>query len=168
MTAHGDNRRDSPLPGDHKKTAIFRNAKGAALKSSLCFTAALLLATASASAAMAGETSTAPSGTYCGQLSSAGVLSDAETHFETAADGTVVGKYVFSDQGQSVDGELAETGDDGDGSDLTRSFMWRDKYGYGQLLVTFTSDFSEFVGKWNAGGSEFLPWNGHRCHQAIS
>ncbi|MBD9647565.1 hypothetical protein IB267_04270 [Ensifer sp. ENS09] len=117
---------------------------------------------------MAGETSTAPSGTYCGQLSSAGVLSDAETHFETAADGTVVGKYVFSDQGQSVGGELAETGDDGDSSDLTRSFMWRDKYGYGQLFVTFTPDFSEFVGKWNAGGSESLPWNGHRCHQAIS
>ncbi len=138
------------------------------MPASLSFTAALLLVAASASAVMAGETSTAPSGTYCGQLSSAGVLSDAETHFETAADGTVVGKYVFSDQGQSVDGELAETGDDGDGSDLTRSFMWRDKYGYGQLIVTFTPDFSEFDGRWNAGGSELLPWNGRRCHQTIS
>ena len=75
--------------------------------------------------------------------------------------------YVLR-SGPAVHGELAETGDDGDGSDLTRSFMWRDKYGYGQLIVTFTPDFSEFDGKWNAGGSEFLPWNGRRCHQTIS
>lgn len=77
-------------------------------------------------------------------------------------------KYVFSDQGNAVEGELAETGDDGDGSDLTRTFMWRDKYGYGQLIVTFTPDFSEFTGKWNAGVSDFLPWNGRRCMQTIS
>ncbi len=143
-------------------------ARGAALTESRSWTAALLIAASFATTAKADETGRAPSGTYCGQLSSAGVLSDAQTRFEVVAGGTVIGKYVFSDQGQSVDGELAETGDDGDGSDLTRSFMWRDKYGYGQLIVTFTSDFSEFDGKWNAGGSEFLPWNGRRCHQSIS
>ncbi|HEV7309626.1 hypothetical protein [Ensifer sp.] len=131
-------------------------------------TAAFLIAAAFASGAMAGETSRAPSGTYCGQLSSAGILSEAQTRFETDAGGTVIGKYVFSDQGEPVDGELAETSDDGDGSDLTRTFMWRDKYGYGQLLVTFTPDFSEFSGKWNAGGSQFLPWTGRRCNQTVS
>jgi len=136
------------------------------LTASISWTAASLLAASVAFAAMAGER--APSGTYCGQLSSAGVLSDAQTHFETDASGTIIGKYMFSDQGQPVHGELAETGDDGDGSDRTRTFMWRDKYGYGQLVVTFTPDFSEFEGKWNAGASEFLPWNGRRCYQTIS
>ncbi|WDZ78826.1 hypothetical protein PWG15_10195 [Ensifer adhaerens] len=138
------------------------------MTTSLARIAATLLATSIASAAAAGETIRAPSGTYCGALSSAGVLSDAQTHFETDASGTIIGKYVFSDQGQPVPGELAETGDDGDGSDLTRTFMWRDKYGYGQLIVTFTPNFSEFEGKWNAGGSEFLPWNGRWCQQTIS
>lgn len=166
MPAHGSSHRDSLRLGDREK--LHRHGKGAALTASRSWTAALLIAASFASTAMADDTNHAPSGSYCGELSSAGVLSDAETHFETAADGTVVGKYVFSDQGQSVDGDLAETGDDGDGSDLTRTFMWRDKYGYGQLLVTFAPDFSEFSGKWNAGGSEFLPWNGRRCHQTIS
>jgi hypothetical protein len=137
------------------------------LTSSISRTVAILLATTLESPAFAGETIHAPSGTYCGQLSSAGVMSDAQTRFETNA-GNLVGDYMFSDQGQPVQGELAETGDDGDGSDLTRTFMWRDKYGYGQLIVTFTPDFSEFEGKWNAGGSEFLPWNGRRCNQTIS
>ncbi|WP_244495694.1 hypothetical protein [Ensifer sp. Root278] len=53
---------------------------------------------------MAGER--APSGTYCGQLSSAGVLSDAQTHFETDASGTIIGKYMFSDQGQPFTASL--------------------------------------------------------------
>ena len=88
-----------------------------------------------------------PVGKYCGGLLSAGVMSEVETRFiRNVSSGAVTGTYVFDDHGQPVEGMLAEAGDDGDGNDLTRLFIWRDKYGYGKLVLTFTADFSEFNG----------------------
>jgi hypothetical protein len=105
-----------------------------------------------------------PSGKYCGELRSSGVMSEVETSFGmNGASGTMTGSYLFAEQGQPVEGMLAEAGDDGDRNDLTRVFIWRDKYGYGRLAVTFTPDFSEFAGHWSAGGPEAAPWNGRRC-----
>ena len=105
-----------------------------------------------------------PIGKYCGELLSTGVMSEVETHFvRSVSSGTITGAYVFDDQGQPVEGLLAEAGDDGDGSDLTRLFVWRDKYGHGKLVLTFTPDFSAFQGKWGDAVTVVAPWNGKRC-----
>lgn len=118
--------------------------------------------------AMAANNTHKPSGRYCGKVLSSGVMSNVETSFEmNASNGAVVGSYVFAEQTQPVDGVLAEA-DDGDSNELTRTFIWRDKYGYGKLNVTFTPNFSEFEGKWSDGGLNFLPWNGTRCGLIIS
>lgn len=110
-----------------------------------------------------------PVGKYCGGLLSGGVMSEVETRFvRNVGSGTITGSYVFDDRGQAVEGDLAEAGDDGDGSDLTRLFIWRDKYGYGKLVLTFSPDFSEFRGKWGDTGSALAPWNGRRCSQVSS
>lgn len=110
-----------------------------------------------------------PVGKYCGDLLSSGVMSQVETRFiRNVSSGTITGAYVFDDRGQPVEGMLAEAGDDGDGNDLTRLFIWRDKYGYGKLVLTFTPDFSEFQGKWGDTGTALSPWNGKRCSLVIS
>lgn len=110
-----------------------------------------------------------PVGKYCGELLSAGIMSEVETRFvRNVASGTITGAYVFDDRGEPVEGMLAEAGDDGDGNDLTRLFIWRDKYGYGKLVVTFTPDFSEFRGMWGETGSALAPWNGRRCSLVTS
>jgi hypothetical protein len=125
---------------------------------------ALLAAAGLAASAAAEAQAGSPSGTYCGELLSAGVMSEVETSFQlNGASGTITGKYIFAEQGQPVEGLLAEGGDDGDRNDLTRTFIWRDKYGYGTLSMTFAPDFSEFAGAWTFGSSTGAPWTGRRC-----
>jgi hypothetical protein len=110
-----------------------------------------------------------PIGKYCGELLSAGVMSQVETRFiRNVANGTITGSYVFDDRGEPAEGMLAEAGDDGDGNDLTRLFIWRDRYGYGKLVLTFTPDFSEFQGKWGDTATALAPWNGKRCGLSTS
>lgn len=110
-----------------------------------------------------------PYGLFCGKLLSSGILTPVETRFEmNASSSTVTGRYVFDETGQKVEGLLVEAGDDGDGNNLTRLFVWRDKYGYGKLAVTFAPNFSEFEGKWSDGGPMIAPWNGKRCGSTIS
>ena len=105
-----------------------------------------------------------PVGKYCGELLSAGLMSEVETRFvRNVSSGAITGVYVFDDRGESVEGLLSEAGDDGDRNDLTRLFIWRDKYGYGKLVVTFTPDFSEFQGHWGDSHTAAAPWNGKRC-----
>jgi len=125
----------------------------------------IVLITAATLAALASDaTAGDPAGKYCGELLSSGVMSEVETSFQlNGQNNAVTGYYVFAEQGKPVEGMLAESADDGDGNDLTRSFIWRDKYGYGTLTVTFTPDFSEFAGQWSLGGSEGALWNGRRC-----
>jgi hypothetical protein len=129
-----------------------------------------LLAAATALAASAPSAyARDPVGKYCGGLLSSGVMSEVETRFvRNVSNGTITGSYVFDDRGQPTEGMLAEASDDGDGNDLTRLFIWRDKYGYGKLVVTFTPDFSEFEGKWGDTGSALAPWNGKRCSSVSS
>ena len=110
-----------------------------------------------------------PTGKYCGALLSSGVMTQVETRFvQNIKSGTITGSYVFSERGEPVEGMLADAGDDGDASDLTRIFIWRDKYGYRKLVVTFAPDFSEFEGKWSDAGPATAPWNGKRCSTVTS
>ena len=128
----------------------------------------ILLATITAASGAMAETRH-PTGKYCGELLSGGMMTEVETRFvQNIRSGAITGDYVFSERGQAVDGILAEAGDDGDTSDLTRTFIWRDKYGYGKLVVTFAPDFSEFEGKWSDGGPTLAPWNGKRCSTVTS
>jgi hypothetical protein len=130
---------------------------------------AAALAASLACAASAGAETRHPTGKYCGGLLSGGSMSSVETRFvQNTKSGTITGSYVFSDRGQPTEGILADAGDDGDSSDLTRIFIWRDKYGYGKLVVTFAPDFSEFTGKWSDGGQPLAPWNGKRCSTVTS
>lgn len=132
-------------------------------------TTAVLVASFIAGAATAMAEARHPTGKYCGELLSSGIMSEVETRFvQNTRSGTISGSYVFSDQGQPVEGVLADAGDDGDSSDLTRIFIWRDKYGYGKLVVSFAADFSGFEGKWSDGGPTLAPWNGKRCSTVTS
>lgn len=128
---------------------------------------ASLAATFLASSAMADTRQL--TGKYCGALLSSGTMAQVETRFvQNIKSGAITGSYVFSEQGQPVEGVLADAGNDGDANDLTRIFIWRDKYGYGKLVVTFAPDFSEFEGKWSTGGPVLAPWNGKRCSTVTS
>lgn len=110
-----------------------------------------------------------PTGTFCGRLLSTGVMTQVETSFSPdGRDGGIVGSYAFAERGRAVTGMLMDAGEDGDRNGLTRAFIWRDKYGYGKLSVTFKPDFSEFQGQWSDGGPTSFPWNGKRCHPANS
>ena len=130
---------------------------------------AILAASGIAFVATAKQNHRFPIGKYCGQLLSNGVMVEAETTFApSAADGRIRGSYIFLDAGQTVTGLLAEPGDDGDGNDLTHTLLWQDRYGHGNLVVTFTSDFSAFEGSWGAGEETLFPWNGTRCEQIVS
>ena len=105
-----------------------------------------------------------PTGKFCGRLLSTGIMTEVETSFDPdGRDGKIIGSYAFVEQGRMVSGMLMDAGEDSDRNGLTRAFIWRDKYGYGKLSVTFTPDFSEFQGQWNDGGSTSFPWNGKRC-----
>lgn len=134
---------------------------------------AIRIAFASLAIAVIGSSAVAdtrhPTGKYCGALLSSGVMTQVETRFvQNIKSGTISGSYVFSERGEPVAGMLADAGDDGDASDLTRIFIWRDKYGYGKLVVTFAADFSGFEGKWSDGGPVTAPWNGKRCSTVTS
>lgn len=133
----------------------------------------IISTTAALAAALVSSTAMAdnrhPTGKYCGQLLSSGVMAEVETRFvENIKSGVISGSYVFTEQGQPVEGIIADAGDDGDRNDLTRLLIWRDKYGIGKLVVTFSPDYSEFEGKWSDGGPALAPWSGKRCSTVTS
>jgi hypothetical protein len=147
-----------PPPRKHKLKAI-RSLR----------TVAILAASSIPCIATATQSNRLPLGRYCGELLSNGIMAEAQTTFgPSVTDGKISGSYVFFEEGQTVTGLLAEPSDDGDGNDLTRNLVWQDKYGHGNLVITFTSDFSEFQGNWSDGGKASFPWNGMRCEPTIS
>ncbi|MDF9820221.1 hypothetical protein M2308_002999 [Rhizobium leguminosarum] len=130
---------------------------------------AILAACSISCIATATEDHRLPAGTYCGQLLSGGVMTEAETTFvSSVTDSKITGSYVFFDKGQAVTGSLFEPNDDDDGNDLTRKLVWQDRYGHGNLVIIFTSDFSAFQGNWGDGGKASFPWNGKRCEPTIA
>jgi hypothetical protein len=96
--------------------------------------------------------------TYCGKLMSGGHIVPAETIIIHDAKGGLTGTYTFVDQGQVINGTLAQA--QAKGHERWR-FVWTDEYGSGQLDVKFNADESAFTGKWGDGaGKPHLPWNG--------
>lgn len=114
----------------------------------------------------AAEPPAGPQGRYCGRLFSNGEIVAAETTFDLRNDGSVTGRYEFHDGNAVTDGWLDEAGRE---TARKRLLIWHDKYGQGQLLVTFAGDFESFDGYWGADAP--VPghiWIGGRCQEPVS
>lgn len=117
-----------------------------------------LIALLSLSAASAGDVI---SGKYCGTLLAAGQPTEVRTRFEMQAGGLLTGWYAFADKGDMTTGTLRENTKR---SDDTHVLTWTDKYGTGQLVVTFDDKGLSFTGKWGTGSdAPTYLWNGKRC-----
>lgn len=99
-------------------------------------------------------------GSYQSQIMGADELLDGVTKFRQTDDGTLAGYYTMNEQGVIVPGALSQCQ-----AVQTRVMrcIWNDKYGTGDLEVSFSEDFSKFEGRWGDKGSEpTYEWNGAR------
>jgi hypothetical protein len=105
-------------------------------------------------------------GKYCGTAWSGGELVEVITTLSTDANGLLVGSYEFADKGQNTPGTLREYLKE---DENRRTLVWVDKYGAGQLVVTFDRSRDSFSGGWNG---EIDPpahrWDGQRCNLVAS
>src|SRR5215468_3977634 len=85
-------------------------------------------------------------GKYCGTAWSGGELVEVVTTLMTGPNGLLVGSYEFADQGKTTPGTLREYLKQDDDK---RTLIWVDKYGTGQLVVTFDQNRGSFSGGWN-------------------
>jgi len=99
-------------------------------------------------------------GNYQSQIWSAGSLVSGTTEFRKTSDGSLGGRYTMNEQGGVVPGTLSQC------QAMQVRVMrcvWSDKYGTGNLEVTFSEDFSSFNGYWGEASSEpVFPWSGSR------
>lgn len=115
---------------------------------------------------LANASSATPEGRYCGKLFSAGEIVAAETTFEFGQGGSISGHYEFRDGNVVTDGWLEEADRT---AERTHLLVWHDRYGQGQLTVTFNRDFESFDGYWgtNAPVPDHI-WMGERCQEPTS
>ena len=117
--------------------------------------AALLVSTATARA------DTIVEGLYCGIAMSGGEHVEVRTRFTTLADGLLEGTYDFADQGKTTSGKLREYAKT---SDRERTLIWVDRYGTGQLKITFDQTGGSFDGMWGIKTTApAFRWDGKRC-----
>jgi hypothetical protein len=96
-------------------------------------------------------------GSYPGQIWSDGALIPAETEFLRNNDNSLIGSYSMQGQGLGVLSQCRAV------KLLVARCIWNDRYGSGDLEITFTENFSSFKGYWTPKGlSEKLPWNGKK------
>ena len=105
-------------------------------------------------------------GKYCGTAWSGGELVEVVTTLSTGPNGLLVGSYEFADKGETTPGTLREyLKQDED----KRTLIWVDKYGTGQLVVTFDHSRASFSGGWNVYVEPpAYRWDGQRCDQVAS
>ncbi len=104
-------------------------------------------------------------GKYCGTALSGGKLVEVHTTLTMQPDGLLTGTYVFADDqaddGDSTPGDIAESMVQ---SDLTRTLVWRDKYGTGLATFHFDETGTTFTGFWGVGlNTPGFQWDGKRC-----
>jgi hypothetical protein len=105
-------------------------------------------------------------GRYCGTAWSGGELVEVITTLSTQPNGLLVGSYLFADNGEDTPGTLREYLKQ---NEDTRTMVWVDKYGTGQLTVRFDASRDSFTGKW--GVEIDLPtyrWDGQRCSDDVA
>ncbi len=98
-------------------------------------------------------------GTYKGIIASGTMDSPGTTRFSQDNNGNVSGSYEYADEhkvtalGTLKDCKLV--------SELNLHCHWTDKYGTGDLKITFDASMTKFNGKWNFKGSNVAyPWSG--------
>ena len=103
-----------------------------------------------------------PDGRYCGLLLSGGFMVPATTQLATGKNGKVTGTYEFTQRGRTESGSLTEIA--AGARKMTRILRWRDRFGSGRLVVTFTPDFTSFEGRWGPENAKpKAHWSGRLC-----
>jgi hypothetical protein len=99
-------------------------------------------------------------GNYQSQIWNADNLASGTTEFRETGDGSLGGSYTINEQGGVALGTLSQCQ-----AMQVRVIRcaWIDKYGTGNLEVTFSENFSSFNGYWGEGSSEpTFRWSGSR------
>lgn len=99
-------------------------------------------------------------GSYRSQIESSSVHVPGTTEFLLTETGTLIGAYRMEEASSAPLGVLSQC----ETFDVrTIACTWTDKYGSGTLEVTFSEDFSSFVGQWNLQGQDArFAWSGAR------
>lgn len=99
-------------------------------------------------------------GNYQSRILSAGGLVSGTTEFRKTREDSLEGSYSMDEQGKVVFGTLSQC------QVMQVRVMrciWNDKYGTGNLEVTFSENFSSFNGYWGEQSSEpVFRWSGSR------
>jgi hypothetical protein len=99
-------------------------------------------------------------GNYQSRILSGGILVSGTTEFRKTRTGSLEGSYTMDEQGEVVPGTLSQC------QAMQVRMMrcvWNDKYGTGNLEVTFSENFSSFNGYWGEESSESVfRWSGSR------
>ncbi|MFN6070543.1 MAG: hypothetical protein ACK45T_25965, partial [Pseudanabaena sp.] len=99
-------------------------------------------------------------GNYQSRILSAGSLVSGTTEFRKTREDSLEGSYTMDEQGKVVFGTLSQCQVM---QVLVMRCVWNDKYGTGNLEVTFSENFSSFNGYWGEIGSEpVFRWSGSR------
>lgn len=97
---------------------------------------------------------------YQSQIWGGGNLLSGTTEFREAGDGSLEGSYTMNERGKSVPGTLSQCQTK---QILVMRCRWNDKYGTGDLEITFSENFSSFNGYWGEESSEpAFRWSGSR------
>ncbi len=98
-------------------------------------------------------------GTYKGSIASGVVDAPGVTRFSQDAGGKISGAYEYADENK-----VTSTGTLKNCklvSDLILHCQWTDKYGTGDLKITFDANATQFKGAWHFKGSnDTYPWTG--------
>lgn len=99
-------------------------------------------------------------GNYQSQILNGSSLVSGTTEFRKTREGSLEGSYTMDEQGKVVLGTLSQC------QAMQVRVMrciWSDKYGTGNLEVTFSENFSSFNGYWGEQRSEpVFRWSGSR------
>ena len=98
-------------------------------------------------------------GTFVGEIEADGEKLKSETRLNVH-DATVEGTYAFTYKDELVEGTLSSSALI---PPLSIAFRWKDKFGTGSLLVEFSGDCSEFIGKWKSDETDTThSWTGKK------
>lgn len=99
-------------------------------------------------------------GSYQSQIWAGGNLVSGTTEFRKTSNGYVEGSYTMDEEGELVPGTLSQCRAT---QESVMRCVWNDRYGTGNLEVSFSADFSKFYGYWGEENSEpAFRWSGSR------
>jgi hypothetical protein len=90
-------------------------------------------------------------GSYQSQIWSGGSFNSGTTEFVTARDGSVSGRYTMNEPTGAATGTLSQCKPM---KSRVMQCVWIDRYGTGNLEMTFSENFTSFVGYWGTDRSK--------------